>query len=50
MNKNEQRKHDNMLVWAALMFLISLVAGISIKANAQSSQQSGTACVNGTQY
>tara|TARA_R100000654_G_scaffold38085_1_gene63737 strand:+ start:1352 stop:2458 length:1107 start_codon:yes stop_codon:yes gene_type:complete len=51
-NKKEkdQRKHDNMLVWAGFLFLITLVVSISIKANAQSTQQSGTACVNGTQY
>ena len=52
MNKKEkdQIKHDNMLVWAGFLFLITLVLGISITANAQSSQQSGTACVNGSQY
>ena len=32
------------------MFIITAVIGFSIKANAQSSQQSGTACVNGSQY
>jgi len=50
MKDDDQRKHDNIIVWAAFMFLITLVAGISINANAQSSQQSGTACVNGSQY
>jgi hypothetical protein len=32
------------------MFGIALVLGFSIGANAQSNQQSGTACVNGSQY
>ena len=50
MNEKDQRKHDNMLAWAGLLFLITLVTGCSINANAQSNQQSGTACVNGTQY
>jgi hypothetical protein len=50
MDKKEQRKHDNMLAMAGFLFLITLAVGISIKANAQSTQQSGTACVNGTQY
>jgi hypothetical protein len=50
MNDKEQRKHDNLIAWAALMFLITLVAGFSINVNAQSNQQSGTACVNGSQY
>ena len=52
MNEKEkdQRKHDNIIAWAGLMFLITLVAGVSIQVNAQSTQQSGTACVNGTQY
>ena len=52
MNEKEkdQRKHDNIIAWAALMFCITLVAGVSIQVNAQSTQQSGTACVNGTQY
>jgi hypothetical protein len=52
MNEKEkdQRKHDNIIAWAMLMFCITLIAGISVKANAQSTQQSGTACVNGTQY
>jgi hypothetical protein len=50
MNKKDQRKHDNMLVWAGLLFLITLVTGFSINVNAQSNQQSGTACVNGSQY
>ncbi len=52
MNEKEkdQRKHDNIIAWAGLMFLITLVAGVSIQVNAQSTQQSGTACENGTQY
>lgn len=50
MNKEEQKKHDNILGWCALLFLITAVIGFSINANAQSSQQSGTACVNGSQY
>ena len=50
MKDEDQKKHDNIIVWAALMFCITLVAGISINVNAQSSQQSGTACVNGSQY
>ena len=50
MNKKEQRKHDKIIAWAMLMFCITLVTGISVKVNAQSSQQSGTACVNGSQY
>ena len=50
MNEKDQRKHDNMLVWAGLLFLITLVTGFSINVNAQSNQQSGTACVNGSQY
>ncbi len=50
MKDEDQRKHDNLIAWAALMFCITLFAGISINVNAQSSQQSGTACVNGSQY
>ena len=50
MNKKEKRKHDNMLAWAGFLLAITMVIGISIKANAQSTQQSGTACANGTQY
>ena len=50
MNKKEQRKHDNIIAWAGFMFLITLAIGISIQTKAQSTQQSGTACVNGTQY
>jgi len=50
MNKKEKRKHDNMLAWAGFLLAITMVVGISIQANAQSTQQSGTACANGTQY
>jgi len=50
MKDKEQNKHDKILAWASLMFGITLVLGFSIGANAQSSQQSGTACVNGSQY
>ena len=50
MKDEDQRKHDNLIAWSAIMFFITLVAGISINVNAQSSQQSGTACVNGSQY
>ena len=50
MNKKEQRKHDNMLAWATLLFLITLITGFSINVNAQSSQQTGTACTNGTEF
>ena len=50
MKDEDQRKHDNLIAWSALMFCITLVTGISINVNAQSSQQSGTACVNGSQY
>ena len=50
MNDKEQKKHDKLIAWAMLMFCITLVAGISVNANAQSNQQSGTACVNGSQY
>jgi len=50
MNKKDQKKHDNMLAWAGILFLVTLVIGVSTNANAQSSQQSGTACVNGSQY
>ena len=46
----DETAHDKMLAWASLMFGIALVLGFSIGANAQSSQQSGTACVNGSQY
>jgi len=50
MKDKEQIKHDKILAWASLMFGIALILGFSIGANAQSSQQSGTACVNGSQY
>ena len=50
MDNNDQQKHDRLIAWAMLLFCITLVAGISVNANAQSSQQSGTACVNGSQY
>ena len=49
MNK-EQQYHDRIIAWAAIGFLVTLVIGLSVNANAQSSQQSGTACVNGSQY
>ena len=49
MNK-DQKQHDILITWASVMFIITAVIGFSIKANAQSSQQSGTACVNGSQY
>ncbi len=47
---NGQKKHDRLIIWSAIGFLITFVIGLSINVNAQSSQQSGTACVNGTQY
>ena len=50
MKDKEKIKHDKILAWASLMFGIALVLGFSIGANAQSNQQSGTACVNGSQY
>ena len=50
MNKEEEKKHNKLLMWSILMFCITLVVGFSINVNAQSSQQSGTACVNGSQY
>ena len=50
MSKKDQKKHDNMLAWAGILFFVTLVIGVSTNANAQSSQQSGTACVNGSQY
>ena len=46
----EQKQHDNLIAWAAIGFLVTLVIGLSVNVSAQSSQQSGTACVNGTQY
>ena len=49
MNK-EQQHHDRIIAWSAIGFLITLVVGLSINVNAQSSQQSGTACVKGSQY
>ena len=48
--KEEEEQHDKILSWAAVFFLITIVIGLSVNANAQSSQQSGTACVNGSQY
>ena len=42
--------HDKVIAWAAIGFLVTLVIGLSVNVNAQSSQQSGTACVNGSQY
>ena len=50
MNKEKKKKHDRFLMWSTLMLCITLVIGLSINVNAQSSQQSGTACVNGSQY
>jgi hypothetical protein len=47
---NGQKQHDKLIIWSAIGFLVTLVIGFSVNANAQSSQQSGTACVNGTQY
>ena len=47
---NGQKQHDRLIIWSAIGFLITLVIGLSVNVNAQSSQQSGTACVNGTQY
>ena len=46
----EQQQHDRIIAWSAIGFLVTLVIGLSINVNAQSSQQSGTACVNGSQY
>ena len=46
----EQKQHDNLIAWAAIGFLVTLVIGLSVNVSAQSSQQSGTACVNGSQY
>ena len=40
----------DLIAWAAIGFLVTLVIGLSVNVSAQSSQQSGTACVNGTQY
>ena len=48
--KKEQQHHDRIVAWSAIGFLVTLVIGLSVNANAQSSQQSGTACVNGSQY
>ncbi len=50
MNKKEEEHHDKILSWVGVLFLITVVIGLSINVNAQSSQQSGTACVNGSQY
>jgi len=47
---NGQKQHDKLIIWSAIGFLITLVIGLSVNVNAQSNQQSGTACVNGTQY
>jgi len=49
MNK-EQQHHDRIIAWSAIGFLITLVIGLSVNVSAQSSQQSGTACANGSQY
>ena len=46
----EQQQHDRIIAWSAIGFLVTLVIGLSVNVSAQSSQQSGTACVNGTQY
>ena len=48
--RQDQIEHDQLVKWSAVMFLVTVVIGFSITASAQSSQQSGTACVNGTQY
>jgi hypothetical protein len=45
-----QKKYDTLIAWSTIGFLVTLVIGLSINVNAQSSQQSGTACVNGSQY
>ena len=51
MNKEQdQKKHDQLITWASVMFIVTAIIGFSINVNAQSSQQSGTACVNGSQY
>ena len=51
MNKEQdQKKHDQLIIWASVMFIVTVIIGFSINVNAQSSQQSGTACVNGSQY
>ena len=51
MNKEQdQRKHDQLITWASVMFIVTVIIGFSINVNAQSSQQSGTACVDGSQY
>ena len=46
----DQNEHDQLIKWSAVMLLITALVGFSINTNAQSSQQSGTACTNGTQY
>ena len=48
--KKEQKHHDKIIAWSAIGFLVTFVIGLSVNVNAQSSQQSGTACVNGSQY
>ena len=50
MNDKEQRRHDNIIVWCFFMFWIVFLAGFSTVASSQSTQQTGTACDNGTQY
>ena len=45
-----KKHHDKIIAWSAIGFLVTLVIGLSVNVNAQSSQQSGTACVNGSQY
>jgi hypothetical protein len=51
MNKAEDRKNnDQIIAWSSLTLLVIAVIGFSINVNAQSTQQSGTACTNGTQY
>ena len=46
----EQQHHDRIIAWSAIGFLVTLVIGLSVNVSAQSSQQSGTACANGSQY
>ena len=48
--KKEQQHHDKIIAWSAIGFLVTLVIGLSVNVSAQSSQQTGTACTNGTQY
>jgi len=50
MNDEEQRRHDNIIVCSFFMFWIVFLLGFSSVASSQSTQQTGTACDNGTQY